>query len=60
MLYAESYGAYGHRMESAEDFFPMIQRCIEEPGVHVIDCAVDYSENDFILNSALKERSAAL
>ncbi|MFJ4115144.1 acetolactate synthase large subunit [Pseudomonas psychrophila] len=60
VLYAESYGAYGHRVESAEDFFPMIQRCIEEPGVHIIDCAVDYSENDFILNSALKERSAAL
>lgn len=60
VLYAQSYGANGHRVESAEDFLPLIQRCIAQPGVHVIDCAVDYSENDFILNSALRERSAAL
>lgn len=60
VLYAQSYGATGHRVESAEEFLPLIKRCIELPGVHVIDCAVDYSENDFILNSALKERSAAL
>ena len=60
VLYAQSYGATGHRVESAEEFLPLIKRCIELPGVHVIDCAVDYSENDFILNSALKERSAAI
>ena len=60
VLYAQSYGATGHRVESAEEFLPLIKRCIESPGVHVIDCAVDYTENDFILNSALKERSAAL
>ncbi|MDY7067426.1 Acetolactate synthase, catabolic [Pseudomonas extremaustralis] len=60
VLYAQSYGATGHRVESAEEFLPLIKRCIDLPGVHVIDCAVDYSENDFILNSALKERSAAL
>ena len=29
-----------------------------EPGVHVIDCPVDYSENDFILITELKRRSA--
>ena len=60
VLYAQSYGATGHRVESAEEFLPLIKRCIDLLGVHVIDCAVDYSENDFILNSALKERSAAL
>jgi len=31
---------------------------VSKPGVHVIDCPVDYSENDFILNSELKRRSA--
>jgi acetolactate synthase-1/2/3 large subunit len=58
VMYAQSYGAKGHRVESAEDFLPLLERCISEPGVHVIDCPVDYSENDFILNSELKRRSA--
>lgn len=58
VMYANSYGAKGHRVESAEAFLPMIERCIAEPGVHVIDCPVDYSENDFILNTELKRRSA--
>lgn len=58
VMYAQSYGAKGHRVESADGFLPLLQRCISEPGVHVIDCPVDYSENDFILNSELKRRSA--
>ncbi|MBZ9665413.1 acetolactate synthase large subunit [Pseudomonas sp. LMG 31766] len=58
VMYAQSYGAQGHRVENAEGFLPLLQRCISEPGVHVIDCPVDYSENDFILNSEIKRRSA--
>jgi len=56
--YAESYGANGHRVESAEGFLPLLQQCLAMPGVHVIDCPVDYSENDHILNTELKKRSA--
>ncbi|AHL74371.1 acetolactate synthase [Stutzerimonas stutzeri] len=55
--YAQSYGAQGHRVESAEGFLPLLERCLSTPGVHVIDCPVDYSENDFILNTELKRRS---
>jgi acetolactate synthase-1/2/3 large subunit len=58
VMYAQSYGAKGHRVDSADGFLPLLQRCISEPGVHVIDCPVDYSENDFILNTELKRRSA--
>ncbi|WLH12971.1 acetolactate synthase large subunit [Pseudomonas hefeiensis] len=58
VIYAQSYGAKGHRVESADGFLTLLQHCISEPGVHVIDCPVDYSENDFILNSELKRRSA--
>jgi acetolactate synthase-1/2/3 large subunit len=58
VMYAQSYGANGHRIDSAESFLPLLQRCIREPGVHVIDCPIDYSENDFILNGELKRRSA--
>jgi acetolactate synthase-1/2/3 large subunit len=58
VMYAQSYGANGYRIDSAESFLPLLQRCIREPGVHVIDCPIDYSENDFILNGELKRRSA--
>lgn len=56
--YARSYGAQGHRVASAADFLPLLEDCLRSPGVHVIDCPVDYSENDLILNLELKRRSA--
>jgi acetolactate synthase-1/2/3 large subunit len=58
--YAESYGAKGHRVESAEDVAGILGRCLGTPGVHLIDCPIDYSENDRILNKDIKELSAAL
>ncbi|MBF6029833.1 acetolactate synthase large subunit [Pseudomonas sp. P115] len=58
--YAQAYGAQGHRVESAEGFLPLLEHCISTPGVHVIDCPVDYSENDRILNSELRERALAV
>lgn len=56
--YAESYGAIGHRVESAEQLVPLMKNCLQEPAVHVIDLPVDYSENDEILNRKLRELSA--
>lgn len=56
--YAESYGATGHRVESAESLPDLLRTCLDTPGVHLIDCPVDYSENDQILNKDLKELSA--
>jgi len=58
--YAESYGASGHRVESAENLLELLSTCLETPGVHLIDCPVDYSENDKILNQDIKELSARL
>jgi len=58
--YAESYGALGHRVESAAVLPGLLQECLSTPGVHLIDCPVDYSENDRILNTEIKELSAAL
>jgi len=58
--YAESYGAHGHRVGSAAELGPMLTHCLNAPGFHLIDCPVDYTENDRILNNELKTRSAAL
>jgi len=60
VLYAQSYGAFGHRVNSAAAFAPLVQHCLEIPGVHVIDCPVDYSENDYILHQEIKALSAAV
>ncbi len=58
--YAEAYGANGYRVESAVHLRELLDHCNSTPGVHLIDCPVDYSENDQILNKDIKELSKAL
>jgi acetolactate synthase-1/2/3 large subunit len=58
--YAEAYGANGHRVESADSLLPLLEHCVKTPGVHVIDCPIDYSENDRILNEDLRVRASAV
>ena len=55
--YARSYGAHGHRIESAAELVPLLQSCFGEPGIHVVDVPVDYSDNDRILNREIKAKS---
>ncbi|MBY8822778.1 acetolactate synthase large subunit [Sphingomonas colocasiae] len=58
--YAEAYGASGHRVESAEHLPELLRHTLDTPGVHLIDCPVDYSDNDRILNNEIKALSAKL
>jgi acetolactate synthase-1/2/3 large subunit len=58
--YAESYGAQGHRVESAEALPALLELCLSAKGVQLIDCPVDYADNDRILNRDIKELSAAI
>src|SRR5690606_8678020 len=58
--YAESYGAIGHRVESAEQLPELLRHTLDTPGVHLVDCPVDYSDNDRILNKEIRELSARL
>ncbi|WP_298171787.1 acetolactate synthase large subunit [Novosphingobium sp.] len=58
--YAEAYGAHGHRAQSAAHLKELLAHCCDTPGVHLIDCPVDYSENDQILNKDIKALSRAL
>ena len=57
VLYAESYGANGHRIQTTDSLIPTIEHAFESGGVHLIEVAVDYSENDYILNTLIKEQS---
>ena len=58
--YAESYGAKGHLVTSAEMLPGLLAECLNAKGVHLIECPVDYSDNDRILNKEIKEVSKAL
>jgi acetolactate synthase-1/2/3 large subunit len=58
--YADAYGAKGYRIDNAEKLTETLESCLNSPGVHVIDCPVDYSENDKILNKDLQRISSAL
>jgi acetolactate synthase-1/2/3 large subunit len=43
--YAESFGAKGYRINSADELLPTLQAALEDDGVSLICCPVDYSEN---------------
>ena len=58
--YAQSYGAKGWRIEQTSEVASTLKHCLETPGVHLIDCPVDYSLNDETLNRTIKELSDKL
>ena len=58
--YAESYGATGHLVTSAEMLPGLLEHCLNAKGVQLINCPIDYSDNDRILNNEIKQLSAAL
>ena len=43
--------------QSADHLQELLAHTLNTPGVHLIDCPVDYSENDQILNKDIKELS---
>ncbi|MGO9696002.1 MAG: acetolactate synthase large subunit [Mycobacterium sp.] len=45
VTYAESFGAKGYRINSAEELLPTLKAALDEDGVSLISCPVDYSEN---------------
>ncbi|MCA9505350.1 MAG: acetolactate synthase large subunit [Myxococcales bacterium] len=45
VAYAESYGARGYRVKKADDLLVLLRKCLDEGGVNVIECPVDYAEN---------------
>ncbi len=58
--YAESYGANGHRVEKTADLAPLLSDCLARPGVHLIDCPIDYGDSQHELMEAIPARSKAL
>ena len=53
VMLAESFGAKGYRVNSAEEFIPTLEAALNDGTVSIIDCPVDYAEN-MKLTSRLK------
>lgn len=60
VMYANSYGAKGHRVDATNKLLPLINHCYEQGGVHVIDLPVDYSENSKVLIDELKQKACVV
>ena len=45
VTYAESFGAKGYRVNSADELLPTLRVALDDNGVSLICCPVDYSEN---------------
>jgi acetolactate synthase I/II/III large subunit len=45
VTYAESFGAKGYRISHAEELLPTLQAALDDDGVSLISCPVDYREN---------------
>lgn len=58
--YAESYGAHGHRVETADGLTSILEDSFKAGGVHVVEVPVDYSENVRVLIDELSERACVV
>jgi acetolactate synthase-1/2/3 large subunit len=43
--YAESFGAKGYRIVHADELLPTLRSALQDDGVSILACPVDYSEN---------------
>jgi acetolactate synthase-1/2/3 large subunit len=58
--YAQTHGASGHRVESAEQLSAVVEQAFAAKGVQLIDVPIDYAADGHILNHEIKELSARL
>jgi acetolactate synthase-1/2/3 large subunit len=54
--YAESYGAKGSRVETADGLVPVLEAAFGTGGVHLVAVPVDYSENKRVLVDELRSQ----
>jgi acetolactate synthase-1/2/3 large subunit len=58
--YAESYGAKGSRVETADGLVPALEAAFKEGGLQLVAVPVDYSENTRVLVEELRSAVPAL
>lgn len=58
--YAASYGAHGHRITRDGELGITLEHCLQQPGLHLIELPIDYSENESVLNQELQRKTCLL
>lgn len=53
---ARAFGATGHRVSAEDDLAAVLKRSLDEPGVSVVDCPLDYGINE-LLDGDLHQRA---
>jgi acetolactate synthase-1/2/3 large subunit len=51
VAYAESFGAKGYRIGSADELLPTLRTALADDTVSVVACPVDYSVNSELIRS---------
>ncbi len=54
---AESFGASGYRIGSAAELKATLDKALNSKGIHIIDCPIDYSENEKVFGEELKNKT---
>jgi acetolactate synthase-1/2/3 large subunit len=58
--YAQSYGANGYRISGAGELAPLLSECLKQPGLHLIEVPVDYSQNEKVFFQELRDKTCLL
>lgn len=58
--YAESYGAKGFKINSADGLLPTLKKAFQEKVPVVIECPIDYSENNKVFSGELEDLSCPI
>lgn len=58
--YAQSYGAQGYRVSRSRELIDLLSRCLHQPGLHLIEVPVDYSQNEKVFFQELQEKTCLL
>lgn len=53
--FADSFGIQGVRINAASELAPALKRGLSHPGIFLIDCPIDYSENNIVFSQELKK-----
>ena len=56
VLYAQAYGAKGHRVATVDDLAPTLDKAFRAGGVHLVCVPIDYSENTRVLVDELRAK----
>ena len=58
--YAKSYGASGYRVSRGGELAELLSECLKQPGLHLIEVPVDYSQNEEVFFQELRDKTCLL